>query len=177
MEQAPVQETVSLADLEDLEMESYTVKPGDSIIKVVTGKYEMPPDHLYGEYLQLVKQLNPSIQDLDTIHPGQVVRLPIYSPQVVRKPISTPPAEAKAEAKTGTARAEALAEDLQWLFQELGEDWVHTGKHFIPLKSGGQIDLEAKTFPILNLKSGVRVIVDLNNELPPEMGRLIKSSW
>ena len=71
----------------------------------------------------------------------------------------------------------AVGDDLGIIFAEMGEDWVQTGEHFIPLKSEGQIDLRAASFPILNLRDGLRVIVDLNNELPETMATLIESSW
>jgi len=70
-----------------------------------------------------------------------------------------------------------LSEDLYVIFTEMGEEWVKTGEHFIPLKSGSQIDLKAVSFPILNLQNGLRVMVDLNNKLPDKMAKLIESSW
>lgn len=63
------------------------------------------------------------------------------------------------------------------IFCLMGEDWVGTGEHFIPLKSGGQAKLKADSFPIVNLFNGNRVIVDLSNNLPEKMARLITSSW
>ncbi|MBW1911066.1 MAG: LysM peptidoglycan-binding domain-containing protein, partial [Deltaproteobacteria bacterium] len=76
-----------ISDLKDLDFENYTVKPDDSLLKVVRGRYNVPPEDLYGKYLELAKKLNPSISDLNAIYPGQIIRLPIYSPQIVRKRI------------------------------------------------------------------------------------------
>lgn len=174
--------SASLADLKDLELENYTVEPGDSIIGVVKGRYGIPDERLYGEYLGMVKRLNPSIQDLNIIQPGQKIRLPIYSPEIVRKPIKTKAAmkqkpEEKVEDVEEKKEASSVADDLGGIFGEMGEEWVQTGEHFIPLKSGGQIDLKAVSFPILNLQDGLRVIVDLKNKLPDKMAKLIESSW
>ena len=164
----------SLEDLKGLDLEGYTVEPGDSIISVVKGRYDIPDEHLYREYLEMVKRLNPSIKDLNIIQPGQKIRLPIYSPVIVRKPIEIKAAIAhKPEEKETTP----VADDLGVIFGEMGEEWVNTGEHFIPLKSGGQIDLKAVSFPILNLQDGLRVIVDLKNKLPDKMAKLIESSW
>ncbi len=86
----------SLAFLKDLDLQDYTVKKGDYLVKVVQGLYNIPHVHLYNEYLELVKTLNPSIEDLDRVYPGQVVRLPVYSPQIVRLPVRrTPPPKRK----------------------------------------------------------------------------------
>jgi len=59
----------------------------------------------------------------------------------------------------------------------MGEKWIHSGEHFIPMKSGGHINLKADTYPIVKLHGGITLIVDLNNSLPPRMGRVIESSW
>lgn len=169
----PKKETTPISDLKDVDFEKYTIKPDDSFFKVVTGRYNIPPDELYGKYLELAKKMNPSIRDLNTLYPGQVIRLPVYSPQIVRKPISPP----VAKPEKLDERITPLARNLRSVFLELGEEWVQTGKHFIPLKSGGQANLEAISYPIINLRNGLSIIVDLNNELPAEMARLIGSEW
>ena len=171
---------VSLADLKDLDLENYTVEPGDSLTRIIKGRYDIPKDYLYGEYLGMIKKLNPSIRDLNIIHPGQKIKLPIYSPQVVRKPIEMAmpqESEEKNEYVKEDKTENSVSDDIGVIFTEMGEEWVNTGEHFIPLKSGSQIDLKAVSFPILNLQNGLRVMVDLNNKLPDKMAKLIESSW
>ncbi len=168
--------TIPFEELKDVDLENYTVKPGDSLTKVIKGRYNMPREALYDEYLQLVKKLNPSIKDLNTIHPGQTIRLPIYPPQVVRmtiKPTPPPEPEPKAEKKG----LPALSHQLREIFTQIGEEWVQTGQHFIPLKPSGQINLSADSFPIINLSNGNRVVVDFYHDLPDNMAKLIESSW
>jgi LysM repeat protein len=171
---------VSLADLKDVDLENYTVEPGDSLTRIIKGRYDIPKDYLYGEYLGMIKKLNPSIRDLNIIHPGQKIKLPVYSPEVVRKPIKMAmpqESEEKKEYVKEDKTESSVSDDLGVIFTEMGEEWVKTGEHFIPLKSGSQIDLKAVSFPILNLQNGLRVMVDLNNKLPDKMAKLIESSW
>jgi hypothetical protein len=113
---------------------------------------------------------------VNTIYPGQKIRLPIYSPQVVRMPVKeAPPPEVKEEApKEG--RADLLAR-LTEIFREMGLEWTTGGQHFIPLQSGGQINLKAESFPVLSLPNGNRVIVDMAHGLPDKMVSLITSNW
>lgn len=170
----------SIEELKDLDLENYTVEHGDSLTRVIKGRYDIPTNYLYNEYLGMVKRLNPSIRDLNIIHPGQKIRLPIYSPEIVRKPIKTEivqKPEEKAEDVKEKKTKSTVAYDLGAIFVEIGEEWVQSGEHFIPLKSGGQIDLKAVSFPILSLRNGLRVIVDLHNKLPDKMAKLIESSW
>ncbi len=176
------EKVVPVAALKDLNLENYSVKPGDSLSMLAKGRYDIPPKDMYKEYLELVKKLNPSIKDPNLIYPGQIIKLPIYSPEIVRKPI-VPKVSEKLEVKgqdkavSKSRKPSPVGHDLAMIFTEIGEEWVQTGRHFIPLKSGGQIDLEAKSFPIINLRNGLRVILDLNNKVPERMEKLIGSSW
>lgn len=177
---SPTPVKVSLADLKDVDLENYTVETGDSLTRIIKGRYDIPKDYLYGEYLGMIKKLNPSIRDLNIIHPGQKIKLPVYSPEVVRKPIKMAMPQESEEKKEHVKEDKtkgSVSDDLGVIFTEMGEEWVKTGEHFIPLKSGSQIDLKAVSFPILNLQNGLRVMVDLNNKLPDKMAKLIESSW
>ena len=183
------QETViSLEQLKDLKLENYTVQQGDSLIKVVKGRYSLRDEQVNEAYLQILGRLNPDIENLDRIYPGQVVRLPIYTPQIVRMPIkrerpSRPLETAQALAAAPSALPEqpkgppALSQQLTEFFALLGEEWINTGEHFIPLKAGGQLNLKAEAFPILSLGNGQRVIVDLHRELPEKMAQVIAANW
>ncbi|NIO19199.1 MAG: LysM peptidoglycan-binding domain-containing protein, partial [Candidatus Aenigmarchaeota archaeon] len=108
----------------DLKFENYTVMPGDSLTKVVKARYKMPPEYLYNEYLDLVKDLNPSIKDLDAIYPGQIIRLPMYSPEIARGPIGPViplKPEDKSEDKIADLKVNTVAHDLCKIFLEMGE--------------------------------------------------------
>jgi LysM repeat protein len=173
---APIVEKMDLADLKNLKMENYTVQPGDALTRVIEGRYHVPAKKLYGEYLSLVKKLNPNMKDINVILPGQRIRLPIYSPEVVRKSIIPERFQEKKQ-KAPKERVSPVSHDLTEIFSELGMDWVTSGQLFIPLRAGGQINLRAESFPVLNAPTGNRVIVDLHNELPSRVADLIQSSW
>jgi hypothetical protein len=179
---------ISLEQLKDLKLENYTVQQGDSLIKVVKGRYSLKDEQINEAYLQTLGRLNPGIENLDRIYPGQVVRLPIYTPQIVRMPIQRersprPVQTAQAPAKAPSPAPEqpkarpALSQQLTEFFALLGEEWISTGEHFIPLKAGGQLNLKAEAFPILSLGNGQRVIVDLHRELPEKMAQVITANW
>lgn len=170
-------DTTTTVPLEDVKgLENYIVKSGDSLIKVVKNLYDIPDEVIYNEYLDQLKKINPSIKDLNNIIPGQKVRLPIYSPQVVRLPIK-PFTATEPEAKRQKETLKLIGHQLGEIFSLIGEEWLQTGEHFIPLKSGGQINLNADSYPIIDLRSGKRIIVDLYNDLPENIAGLITSSW
>jgi LysM repeat protein len=181
---------MGFSSLEDVSLENYVVKSGDCLTKVVMSKYKIPPDYLYNEYLDLVQKFNPTMKNLDLIYPNQVVRLPIYSPEIVKMPIKKPlkpkPKKKIAFKKTEpvvTAPAQkppktlSLSRELRDIFEQIGEEWVDSGEQFIPLKSGGHVNLKADSFPTLNLQNGRMLIIDIHNELPEDITRLIESDW
>jgi LysM repeat protein len=173
-EAVSAQAAVPLDSIEDIE--HYTVRPGDSIIKIIRNHYDIPKEYLYDEYLNQLKKINPDIKNIDKIYPGQKVRLPIYSPKVVRAPINKP-ADLAAQEEADKKERLKIGDKLGEIFSLIGEEWVKEGKHFIPLKTGGQVSLNADSYPILNLRSGNKIILDLYNELPDKMADLIVSNW
>ncbi|NLD35638.1 MAG: LysM peptidoglycan-binding domain-containing protein [Desulfatiglans sp.] len=168
-------ETISITDLENPDL--YTVMPGDSIIRILDKKYSMPESEFYNEYLDQLKKLNPSLTDLNTIYPGQKVRLPIYSPKIVRGKIREG-APKKEEDKEGiNMQNKEMGYHLGRIFTLIGEEWLNQGKHYIPIRTGGQIDLNTETYPIISLRNGDKIIVDIYSTLPEKMAELITSNW
>ncbi len=173
---------MGISSLKDVDFENYVVKSGDSLTMVVYGKYKIQPKYLYDEYLNLVQKFNPTLINLNIIYPNQVVKLPIFSPEIVRMPVKiTKEKRALKKSKIipseDTEQTISLRKKLRGIFNQMDEEWVDTGKQFIPLKSGGQIQLKAESFPVLNLQSGMRLIIDLKNELPEDISQLILADW
>ncbi|MCD6293554.1 MAG: LysM peptidoglycan-binding domain-containing protein, partial [Deltaproteobacteria bacterium] len=249
----------------ELKSESYRIKRGDTLIRVVVNRYDLSAGTFVAEYLDLFKKCNPSIKNPDRVFPGQTINLPLYPPQWHESPasppvqppimrdlarsnkvwlpdpepikpvnpsvsptvaaLSKPRAEQKSWVSDKAARPEepkrpetpvrpqtspapteqperaplpapaspetsfstsswqtrqtttAVADGLGDILPQMGEKWIHSGEHFIPMKSGGHINLKADTYPIVKLHGGMTLIVDLYNSLPPRMGRVIESSW
>ncbi|MBN1904791.1 MAG: LysM peptidoglycan-binding domain-containing protein [Deltaproteobacteria bacterium] len=168
-------ETISITDLENPDL--YTVMPGDSIIRILDKKFSMPESEFYNEYLDQLKKLNPGLTDLNTIYPGQKVRLPIYSPQIVRVKIKEETPEKGIDEEAIKLQNREKGEHLGRIFTLIGEEWLSQGKHYIPLNTGGQIDLNTETYPIISLRNGDKIIVDLYSTLPEKMADLIRSNW
>ena len=119
-----------------LNSRDYTVSEGDTLVKVINEKYSMPGDILYNEYLDQLRKLNPDIKDLDHILPGQKVRLPIYSPKIVRGTIEEKPQKTKQDTNVLRSEAKEIGDHLNKIFTQIGEEWVQQGTHFIPFCLG-----------------------------------------
>lgn len=111
-------------------------------------------------------------------------RRPQTPPAPTEQPESAPlPAPARPETSFAASSWQApqsttaVADGLGDILPQMGEKWIHSGEHFIPMKSGGHINLKADAYPIVKLHGGITLIVDLYNSLPHRMGRVIESSW
>jgi len=170
-------ETIPLEAVNNIDLEEYVVKQGDSVIKVVEDLYDVPEKQLYNEYLSTLKRMNPDLKDLNSVYPGQKIRLPIYSPKVVRLPIKKTQPVSEPMTEVQKELAKTVAGQIGEVFTLMGEQWLQTGEHFFPLKTGGQLKLNAESYPIVDLRSGKKIIVDVYNDLPARMGSLITSNW
>jgi LysM repeat protein len=157
-------------------IERYTVRSGDRLIKIIKNHYDIPDELLYDEYLDQLKKINPHIGSIDSIYPGQKIRLPVYSQKVVRAPVKKPSFSASSEEEYKNQLLK-IGTQLGEIFNLMGEEWIQKGEHFIPLETGGQVSLNAESYPVLNIRNGNKIILDLHNELPDKMADLIVSSW
>ncbi len=187
--------SVTLDDLGDIELRGYTVQPGDNFVKIINRQYEAPDAAFYERYLSTVRRLNPSVQDVNLIYPGQVIRLPVFTPELVRMPIETrepvelprhevmpelamePPPQTAVRISPVPESPNPLRDELGQLFRTLGEEWIQHGQHYIPLKGQGEVNLRADTYPMIDLSNGLKVIVDLHNTLPGDMASLLERTW
>jgi len=74
------------ASLKRPKSETYKVKRGDILSRVVMARYDLSAKQFSGEYLELFKKCNPSVENPDHILYGKVIRLPLYPPQFDETP-------------------------------------------------------------------------------------------
>ncbi len=184
--------------------EEYTVRRGDWLSKIAHTRYGITLAVFFNQYLGLFKESNPSLKDPNRIYPGQVIRLPLYPPQFAKRPVKPillsrpvetsplegPPVTAKLfgpkippgpKAPTLTpgpvTPVNPAVYHLGRIFSEMGEEWVQSGEHFIPLKSGSGVHFKVPSFPMVYVRNGRWVIVDPRNGFPEEIASLIGSTW
>jgi hypothetical protein len=191
--------------------ERYTIRYGDHLWQILRER-DLLNKKDFPELFNMLKSLNPTMQNLSEIEPGDIIIIPLSilpnagPPSVPGKTadVIVPPESPKAQnpgghlvtgeeqptkvptevtpisepvRKTMAQDPTSISHQLEEIFTEMGEEWVQKGQHFIPIKSGGEVNLKADSYPIINLSNGNRVIVDLKQDLPEKMSHLITSSW
>jgi len=182
------------------------VQKGEMLVQFLQ-QAGIPDKEIYDEYLKRCLELNPEIKNPNLIYPGQSIKIPLFgtagketaavqtapqqektekpkpqpAPQAVKAPeddleaketVKTPPPPPVPDDQTLATRTA-----LGLIFTRMGEEFLSTGQHFLPLKAGGQITLNAAPFPIIKLRNGHRIILDLEKRLPEQMARLIRETY
>jgi LysM repeat protein len=165
-------------ELKKARYEIYTVKPGDSLSYVAMKRFNIPRKYLYRHYLKALADYNPEIRNINTVLPGMVVKLPVYYPEKgVLAAAGAESGDEQGKIELLPPAKAAIKEALKIIFTQMGEEWRQHGQHFIPLQSGGQVNLGANSFPMISLRNGRRIVIDARNKLPGKMAGLIESSW
>ncbi|MBW1779176.1 MAG: LysM peptidoglycan-binding domain-containing protein [Deltaproteobacteria bacterium] len=95
-------------------------------------------------------------------------------------PVKTAPPAPAPVSRPRVRDAEAtiiITDGLGTVISRLGEEWIRSGEHFIPMKTSGHINLKAESYPIVRLNKGLTVIVDMHSALPKKMAKVIESTW
>ena len=86
-------------NISQIATENHTVSRGEHLAQVLRDMYNIPDDLIFDEYLDLVRRLNPALEDVDLVIPNQRIILP----SVAAFQLSPPVKEAAGEELTEKA--------------------------------------------------------------------------
>lgn len=174
--------------LSQVPTEEYTFSKGEHVAQVLRDMYCVPDDLIFNRYLSLVKKLNPNMENMDLVKPSQKILLPslaLYAltPEETSKPEE--PGEGSMERKkTDRAyvdpRFRTIARQipssrpstlniLSSLTDVLQGKLDITGEVAIPFMDRGNVTIDAKEFPVLQLTENKKIIVHYGGERPGEL--------
>ncbi|HOO37573.1 MAG TPA: LysM peptidoglycan-binding domain-containing protein [Deltaproteobacteria bacterium] len=265
--------------------EVFVMKRGQHLAMVLREIYGLPDRLIFNEYLNLIKELNPEIEDLNHVEPGQKIKMPrmdevigaakraekqvvavktdeqqepeeskeetispgekeistvqkepleeepetsevviVESPEIqedlkpeetkevevapvepekikempvekaarVEREVSQPaPQVAQQEAQTqAPVVKESRGEDekkqratrlvrntLMPALTQMGGSRKDEGTYFMPMAGGSSISIDASEIPVMELDTGRRVILDVNNKISPEVKDLLEKTF
>ena len=221
-EMRSVLRTVLSAPLSQVPTEKYTFSQGEHLAQVLRDMYNIPDDLIFDQYLNLVRKLNPDLENMNLVKPEQTIELPaiaayrlaspvegIVKKEVIKKEVVKQEAvKEKVVEKKGPTKKSAVAQGVQPA-QE-GDPSLPEDPHFkalarnmprnkdayiksmssiaeafqgelhrmgdisIPLMEESHITIDTNTFPILQLTSEKRLIVDHGGDLPTGLVDLVQ---
>jgi len=171
----------------DILYTTYTVQPGDYLVKIVAVQHGIAVDQIPEGYLATLKRINPGIQDMDRIYPGQTIRVPelvsLASPVAMTAPLEEPATEEPADLETAEASPpETLIEEppqstMSRALAQMGGKLVESGAYFFPTKGREDLKLDLSAYPVIELEDGKRLLLETGKELPEGAEDVIRTFW
>ena len=163
---------------------SYRIQEDDSISRIILAELNANPEQVLPAY-RLLRRLNPGIENLNNLPPGQVLNLPADAsrpelaaapPQVAALPEEKPPVDTAAPVKPPPI-AEGFLGLIRPVISRMKGAITAEGNYYIPLKDTAQVTIDCSLIPVVEMDDGSTVLLDFGNRLSENLKRLITQSW
>jgi len=152
----------------------YVVKEGDSVSRIIHRRFGVPYNRMV-KYLNMIRELNPDLGDLDRIEPGQELLLPEIVPADDGEKTKTD--ETTDEPETSLMPVTAKIDVIENMVSLMGGTVSRDGTVYIPISTSGQIAVDCKTVPVAEYDDGTMVLIDVNRRIPPHLSQVIENLW
>lgn len=162
---------------QDSETYSYTVKKSETLLDILRNELGVKKNRF-----SIVRRYNPHLTNLDLIHPGQKIFLPMRLRKTVsvegKEVVSEEPAEQKGAISSGLGLppVEHLAM-MQAILQRMNSSMMTSGRYVIPLPEIGQISIDCGMIPVIEFDDGSVVLMDFKRQMPDNIRRMIRKNW
>ncbi|MHB9096992.1 MAG: LysM peptidoglycan-binding domain-containing protein [Syntrophales bacterium] len=163
---------------------TYQIQEDDSISRIILAELNASPEKVLPTY-RLLRRLNPDIENLNNLPPGQLLNLP-PNPSRPESAASPLPAAARPEEKPPVDLAASLkpppnAEGFLGLIRPVISRMkgaiTAEGNYYIPLKDTAQVTIDCSLIPVVELDDGSTVLLDFGDRLSEGLKRLITQTW
>ena len=169
----------------------YKVKRGDTVSKLIAGKFGRFGSTPYKEAVVLFKQLNPHVKDIDLIFTNQTIFLP-RSLRAPRDPDSGfnekgpgaspyPPTASAPDKTTAGSSARRPAKPMIPPLAEaaaiMDAKLMDNGQYYFPRTGRDDLELNLARNPVLEMSDGRRVMLSGKQKLAPQDLETVKSKW
>lgn len=166
---------------------TYEVQKGDSIFRLIDSKFRGHGKKSYQEGTKLFQLINPDIEDLNRIYPGQVIRLP--DPEIRNEPWYLSLFDRKGNlismADIGTLypstgsipKPGRPAAPLDQTAALLKAALSKKGIYYFPRQNKDDLGLDISKIPLLSLKDGTKILFPMKGSLSDEDLGVVRSFW
>ena len=184
----------------DLTVEEYVLMPGEYLVNVLRNTYNIPDHLIFNEYLNLIKEINPDIKDINNVKDYQTLLIPlnlppkskeyritikdkgevsIITPKIreQKKPSAPIPKPKRTLSLEKVNIKRILQDGLTPILLESGGILQQEGIHEFPDFEDSQLSLDTSTYPLIQFANNTNIILDYHNRLPIEIKDVIKSNW
>ncbi|MDY6989501.1 MAG: LysM peptidoglycan-binding domain-containing protein [Thermodesulfobacteriota bacterium] len=183
------QRYVTIPMIPDVLYKDRKVRSGDSVSKILMTHLGVRWHEIREDYLRAFRRLNPAVEDLATIYPGQILKIPELVSEDAAEPPLAPPlpsADSAAEAAILSPSAEMppSEEDIGRLHHVVAKTVSHLGGKFLgsgycyfPVKGEKDLRLDLETFPVIETPDGRHIVLETRQSLPPNVEKAVSDYW
>jgi hypothetical protein len=163
------------------ETQTYIVKKGDRVVSIIRKQLKEKGRDVF-KTLELVRRLNPHTRNLDRIHPGQALKLPVLVAPAADQEIKVSEIKSSAVKESSSVEKHLMPPGnrlavITHIVKRMNGTVVTTGSHFIPLSPRGQATIDCSRIPLVELDDGSVILLDFGNRIPENLGKMIRESW
>lgn len=163
--------------------QSYQVKKGDSLIRVVHRELHITT-HTQ-KTLLLIKSLNPNIKNAHKIYVGQMIRLPEGKTAVKAAPAGITPNEEPPLQETKTVEAKesivlppaARLAVIKHIITQMNGTMITNGNYYLPVSKTEQLTIDCSIIPVVELDDRTTIFLDLENRSNNHLKKMISDRW
>jgi len=170
----------------------YVVKEGESLSDIIQNELKASHNDIY-KILWTVKRLNPNIENLNRIHTGQKLLLPLIkkdiSPAVVGNHTSKKVVKKEKVIKKKVVKKEKIIRKkkvvtpekqitvIRYILSRINGSIISRGNYYIPLLPSGQITIDCSVVPVVEFDNGMTILLDMTGRLPEKLKQVIELTW
>jgi len=172
--------------LPDILYSTYTIQPGDYVAKIAAERHGFREDQIPEEYFEAVKELNPGIENLNQIHPGQKIRIPDIGSQGQPSRRAGPARTSGSSVTSRDSAPPAVDRPFErrrsrsgisgWV-EQMGGRMIQSGYYFFPVQGNEDFKLDLEAFPVIELEGGRRILLDTGKGLSEDAQKAIRAFW
>jgi LysM repeat protein len=163
----------------------YTVKKGDSLIKIIHRDIKIKADTI--KTLSLVQTLNPHIVNVNKIYTGQIIKLPDRT-VFIRESEEAKPVERSDKKQIQQEKiievtdkkempTEARMAVIRQVVTELKGSVLSAGNFYLPLPRTGQVTIDCSKIPVIEFDDKTIIFLDWENRLNDDLRKMIRDNW
>jgi len=154
----------------------YVVKRGDTISGIIHG-FGNSYEETY-KVLEIVKRINPKIQNFDMIYPGQIIMFPGTSPGDTLLPTGSGDVSAPIpEYKDVTIPRHKMLPVIHHIINMMYGEIISDGNYCIPVPPSSEVKIDCSRVPVVEIENGNIILLDLSNRIPEDLKKVIEATW
>ncbi|MDI6742026.1 MAG: LysM peptidoglycan-binding domain-containing protein [Smithella sp.] len=186
----PETERISRSDISRPAFQSYKIKTGDTLYKIIRRELKVDPARTK-QTLQTLKAINPNIHNVNRIYAGDVIKLPgktvfVKAPEDITpftdewatgSRLADQPARVIEIKEKKSMPPEARLAVLQKIITQMNGTITTTGNYYLPIPKAGQVTIDCSKIPLVEFDDNTTVFVDMEDRTHNNLKKMISDNW